>query len=80
MSVKLNVPNAPYETTVRRLARLQGQLSTRPRAERLKDKVCIVTGVGSLKGIGYVLFSYQQVRHPMTRCVQKPRERIFVRA
>ena len=60
MSGKLNTPKNSNETTLRRLAKIQGHLSTRPRSERLKDKVCIVTGVGSLTGIGYVLLLYQQ--------------------
>ena len=55
MSGKLSIPNISYEMTVRRLAKIQGHLSNRPRSERLKDKVCIITGVGSLTGIGYVL-------------------------
>jgi len=80
MSGKLNIPNTSYETTVRRLAKVQGHLSTRPRSERLKDKVCIVTGVGSLKGIGYVLLSYQQEQLPVTQRIWKPSERIVVRA
>ena len=55
MSGKLNVPKVSYETTLRRLAKIQSHLSSRPRSQRLKDKVCIVTGSGSLTGIGYVL-------------------------
>jgi hypothetical protein len=43
-----------YKRTLARVAKIQGHLANAPRAERMKDKVCIVTGVGSLKGIGYV--------------------------
>lgn len=40
--------------TAARLEQIQAQLNTRPQGSRLKGKVCIVTGVGSLAGIGYV--------------------------
>jgi len=49
--LKVQVPTIPYEQTLRRLQKIQDHLS-RPRSNRLKGKVCIVTGVGSLKGIG----------------------------
>ena len=39
--------------TLARLQSIKSHLETSPRASRLKDKVCIITGVGSLKGIGY---------------------------
>jgi hypothetical protein len=38
---------------VERLARIQSHLATAPRTGKLKGKVAIITGVGSLKGIGY---------------------------
>ena len=44
-----------YKRTVARLQKIQSHLDNAPRGTRLKDKVCIITGVGSLKGIGYVL-------------------------
>lgn len=47
----IQAPTVSYEQTLRRLKKIQDHLS-RPRSNRLKDKVCIVTGVGSLKGIG----------------------------
>jgi hypothetical protein len=43
-----------YKRTLARVSKIQGHLSNTPRAERMKDKVCIVTGVSSLKGIGCV--------------------------
>src|SRR5258708_38949741 len=42
-----------YKHTVVRLAKIQSHLATAPRTGKLKGKVAIVTGVGSLKGIGY---------------------------
>lgn len=44
-----------YKRTLARLQKIQTHLETAPRAGRLKDKVCIVTGAGSLKGIGCVV-------------------------
>ncbi|CAO1621135.1 unnamed protein product [Parajaminaea phylloscopi] len=41
-----------YDATLRRLAHIQGHLARRPRSGRLDGKVCIVTGAGSLTGIG----------------------------
>lgn len=43
-----------YKTTTARIQKIQSQLANAPRGTKLKDKVCIITGVGSLKGIGYV--------------------------
>ena len=51
--LKLQVPQASYEQTIRRLEKIQGHLK-RARGDRLKGKVAIITGVGSLKGIGSV--------------------------
>ncbi|GJJ06630.1 hypothetical protein Clacol_000824 [Clathrus columnatus] len=47
-----NSPQEAYKRTVARLERIQNHLSNTPRSNRLKGKVCIITGVGSLKGIG----------------------------
>ena len=41
-----------YKKTAARIAQIQSQFSEAPRGTRLKEKVCVVTGVGSLKGIG----------------------------
>ena len=46
-------PQEHYRHTVVRLARIKSHLETAPRSGKLKGKVAIVTGVGSLKGIGY---------------------------
>ncbi|KAF7361796.1 NAD P-binding protein [Mycena venus] len=43
-----------YENTKARIQKIQSHLANSPRGTRLKDKVCIITGVGSLKGIGCV--------------------------
>ena len=43
-----------YKRTVARLQRIQGHLDEAPRSGRLRGKVCIITGVGSVKGIGCV--------------------------
>jgi hypothetical protein len=46
-------PQEHYRHTAVRLARIKSHLETAPRSGKLKGKVAIVTGVGSLKGIGY---------------------------
>lgn len=38
--------------TVVRLAQIQSRLATAPRSGKLRGKVAIITGVGSIKGIG----------------------------
>ena len=48
-------PQEHYKRTVTRLARIQSHLATAPRTGKLRGKVAVVTGVGSLKGIGYDL-------------------------
>jgi hypothetical protein len=50
-TVKMS-PEEMYKRTITRIESIQGHLAKAPRTERMKDKVCIVTGVGSLKGIG----------------------------
>ncbi|KAK1232328.1 hypothetical protein PQX77_004533 [Marasmius sp. AFHP31] len=40
------------KTSLTRIQNIKNHLDSAPRAHRLKGKVCIVTGVGSLKGIG----------------------------
>jgi hypothetical protein len=45
-------PEESYKRTLARLEKIQNHLARAPRAGRVKGKVCIVTGVGSLKGIG----------------------------
>ncbi|KAF8875296.1 hypothetical protein BD779DRAFT_1629887 [Infundibulicybe gibba] len=41
-----------YRTTTARIEQLKSQLANTPRGKRLNKKVCVITGVGSLKGIG----------------------------
>ncbi|KAF8322722.1 NAD(P)-binding protein [Clavulina sp. PMI_390] len=41
-----------YERTVARLSKIRKQVEEAPRTGSLKGKVCIITGVGSMKGIG----------------------------
>lgn len=41
-----------FKKTLARLAKIQSHLSDTPRTSRLKGRVCIITGAGSLKGIG----------------------------
>lgn len=43
---------AAYEATLKRLELIQSHLERKPRSGRLAGKVCIVTGAGSLTGIG----------------------------
>jgi hypothetical protein len=42
-----------YNTTTVRIQKIQSHLANAPRGTRLQGKVCVITGVGSLKGIGY---------------------------
>ncbi|EJF65174.1 NAD(P)-binding protein [Dichomitus squalens LYAD-421 SS1] len=52
--------------TLARLDSIRSHLQTVPRTSRLKGKVCIITGVGSLKGIGRataLLFAHEGARH-----------------
>ncbi|TDL21309.1 NAD(P)-binding protein [Rickenella mellea] len=55
-----------FEQTQSRIRRIQSHLSHTPTGSKLKDKVCIITGVGSLKGIGRasaLLFAHQGAKH-----------------
>jgi hypothetical protein len=49
-----NKAQADHAKTAERLKRIQNQVSGGPRGGTLKDKVCIITGAGSMKGIGCV--------------------------
>lgn len=51
--------------TLARLESVKSHLDTAPRASRLKDKVCIITGAGSLKGIGHVSFMHFTFPRPL---------------
>jgi len=55
-----------YKTTSARIEKIQQHLSHTPRGSKLKGKVCIITGVGSLKGIGRasaLLFAHEGAQH-----------------
>lgn len=55
-----------YKHTVARIQKIQSHLDTAPRGSKLKDKVCVITGVGSLKGIGRaaaLLFAHEGAKH-----------------
>ncbi|KAI0644744.1 NAD-P-binding protein [Trametes meyenii] len=52
--------------TLARLESVKNHLQTSPRSSRLQNKVCVITGVGSLKGIGRatsILFAHEGARH-----------------
>ncbi|KAG6334942.1 hypothetical protein ID866_4140 [Astraeus odoratus] len=55
-----------YQRTLTRIAQIQSHLSNVPRGQRLTNKTCIITGVGSLQGIGRasaLLFAHEGARH-----------------
>ncbi|PPQ97380.1 hypothetical protein CVT26_006614 [Gymnopilus dilepis] len=55
-----------HATTRARLQQIQSQLDNTVRAGKLKGKVCIITGVGSLKGIGRasaLTFAHEGAKH-----------------
>ncbi|EGO00025.1 hypothetical protein SERLA73DRAFT_180399 [Serpula lacrymans var. lacrymans S7.3] len=59
-------PDEHYQRTLSRVNKIQSHLSETPRGQRLKGKVCIVTGVGSLHGIGRasaLLFAHEGAQH-----------------
>ncbi|KAI0320901.1 sex determination protein tasselseed-2 [Amylostereum chailletii] len=59
-------PEAQHKRTVARITKIQSHLDTAPRGNKLKGKVCVVTGVGSLKGIGRassLLFAHEGAKH-----------------
>jgi len=47
-----NSPEEQYAKTIARIKQIQTQLGSAVRSGKLKDKVCVITGAGSLKGIG----------------------------
>lgn len=52
--------------TQARLEQIRSQFVQSPRGSKLKDKVCIITGVGSLKGIGRataLLYAHEGAKH-----------------
>ncbi|KAJ3554513.1 hypothetical protein NM688_g3069 [Phlebia brevispora] len=66
MGTKAPAGEEAYKRTVSRLQKIQSHLDVAPRGNRLKDKVCVITGVGSLKGIGRasaILFAHEGAKH-----------------
>ncbi|KIJ51436.1 hypothetical protein M422DRAFT_158636 [Sphaerobolus stellatus SS14] len=64
--LKKETPEEFYKKTVARLDKIQNHLKTAPRTGRVKGKVCIITGVGSLKGIGRataLLYAHEGAKH-----------------
>jgi hypothetical protein len=49
---KSKSPEEHYATTTARIKQIQSQFENSIRSFKLKDKVCVITGVGSMKGIG----------------------------
>ena len=47
-------PDEHYKRTTARIQQIQSQFASKPPGDKLQGKVCIITGVGSLKGIGCV--------------------------
>ncbi|KAH9040754.1 sex determination protein tasselseed-2 [Lactarius pseudohatsudake] len=59
-------PPSSYSRAVTRLVEIQSRLATAPRTGKLSGKVAVITGVGSLKGIGRAtafLFAHEGARH-----------------
>ncbi|KAH7913914.1 hypothetical protein BJ138DRAFT_1133778 [Hygrophoropsis aurantiaca] len=55
-----------YQRTLTRVNQIQSHLSNAPRSQRLQGKTCIITGVGSLHGIGRasaLLFAHEGAHH-----------------
>ncbi|KAH7888411.1 NAD(P)-binding protein [Phlebopus sp. FC_14] len=55
-----------YQRTLTRIEQIQSHLKNSPRGIRLKGKTCIITGVGSLYGIGRassLLFAHEGAHH-----------------
>ncbi|KIK98349.1 hypothetical protein PAXRUDRAFT_823955 [Paxillus rubicundulus Ve08.2h10] len=59
-------PEEHHQRTLTRIEQIQSHLKNSPRGQRLKGKVCIITGVGSLHGIGRasaLLFAHEGAQH-----------------
>jgi NAD(P)-dependent dehydrogenase (short-subunit alcohol dehydrogenase family) len=55
-----------HQRTLTRIEQIHSHLKNSPRGQRLKGKVCIITGVGSLHGIGRasaLLFAHEGAKH-----------------
>ena len=57
MNAKLKQPHPEefYKLTQARLEAIKSQFTSTPRGFKLKGKVCVITGAGSLQGIGCVM-------------------------
>jgi len=65
-SAKAAAAEAAYAKTAARLQHISGHLARTPRGSQLSGKVCIITGVGSLKGIGRataMLYAHEGAKH-----------------
>ncbi|KAK7472762.1 hypothetical protein VKT23_000872 [Stygiomarasmius scandens] len=54
------------KSTLTRISRIQSHLDSAPRGARMKGKVCIITGTGSMKGIGRataLLYAHEGAAH-----------------
>ena len=66
-----------YRKTAARIEKIQSHLSRSARGSRLKGKVCVITGVGSLKGIGYALCSQIDVDGILTNASSRASALLF---
>lgn len=51
-NVKKAVNGEAYEKTLARLESIKSHFKNSQGSGKLEDKVCVITGVGSMKGIG----------------------------
>ncbi|KAE9411349.1 NAD(P)-binding protein [Gymnopus androsaceus JB14] len=59
-------PDEFLKSSLARIQKVQSHLDSSPRGVRMKGKVCIITGAGSLKGIGRAsafLFAHERAAH-----------------
>ncbi|KAF5370839.1 hypothetical protein D9758_001976 [Tetrapyrgos nigripes] len=63
---KQSVSDEFLKSTLSRISKIQAHLDSTPRGVRMKGKVCIITGTGSLKGIGRataLLYAHEGAAH-----------------
>ncbi|KAI0074372.1 NAD(P)-binding protein [Panus rudis PR-1116 ss-1] len=66
VKAKTDANEEHYKRSQARLQKIQTHLDSAPRSGRLKGKVCIITGVGSVKGIGRAtafLYAHEGAQH-----------------
>jgi len=56
-----------YKHTLLRIQKIQSHLDTEPRSSKLKDRVCVITGVGSLKGIGWDVLTLLRICYSISK-------------